>query len=59
MPSHTEIAPQTCLAMLDALSSSLEDRSTLKNQFNEIQKYQTASVAGKEVFLPIYLGLPP
>ncbi|VDL15838.1 unnamed protein product [Hymenolepis diminuta] len=48
----SEISPQTCLAVLDSLASSLEDRNTMANQFDELQKYHTTSKDAKEIYTP-------
>ncbi|VDN97776.1 unnamed protein product [Rodentolepis nana] len=46
----SEISPQACLALLDSLASSLEDRNTMSNQFEELQKYHTSSKEAKEIY---------
>uniref|UniRef100_A0A5K3EEV8 PH domain-containing protein n=1 Tax=Mesocestoides corti TaxID=53468 RepID=A0A5K3EEV8_MESCO len=48
----SDISPNTCLSLLDSLASSLEDRKTLKNQFDELQKCHAESDAVKEIYTP-------
>ncbi|KAH9280373.1 Spectrin beta chain, non-erythrocytic 1 [Echinococcus granulosus] len=48
----SEISPQACLAMLDSLASSLEDRNTMKKQFDELQQCHTTSKEAKEIYTP-------
>ncbi|KAM7541962.1 hypothetical protein Aperf_G00000017227 [Anoplocephala perfoliata] len=47
----SEISSQSCLAMLDSLASSLEDRNTVRTQFDELQKYSSSKEA-KEIYTP-------
>ncbi len=45
----SEMSPKACLDILDSLASSLEDRSNLKNKFDELQQYHTDPTTAKEV----------
>ncbi len=45
----SEMSPKACLDILDSLASSLEDRSNLKNKFDELQQYQADPTTAKEV----------
>lgn len=45
----SEISPQACMAMLESLALSLEDRNTMKNQFSELQQCFASSKVAKEV----------
>ncbi|VDM16022.1 unnamed protein product [Hydatigera taeniaeformis] len=48
----SELSPQACMAMLDSLASSLEDRNAMKNQFDELQQCHTSSKEAKEIYTP-------
>ncbi|KAL5107304.1 Spectrin beta chain [Taenia crassiceps] len=48
----SEMSPQACMAMLDSLALSLEDRNTMKNQFSELQQCFSDSKEAKEIYTP-------
>ncbi|KAL5964605.1 Spectrin alpha chain [Taenia solium] len=48
----SEISPQACIAMLDSLALNLEDRNTMKNQFDELQQCFANSKEAKEIYIP-------
>ncbi|VDK20324.1 unnamed protein product, partial [Taenia asiatica] len=48
----SEISPQACIAMLDSLALNLEDRNTMKNQFDELQQCFANSKEAKEIYTP-------